>query len=131
MSGHPITVLKLWLIISLNTYQTQEVCKILINVFVVCHLTNIFSIYFSNKYKLLYFYFLAFYLGTARVIRSDGGTENVIIASLQRYFRSNHRDAMAGYKSFLPGKSTANQVINILLFGVQLADFFESAKLSS
>ena len=49
--------------------------------------------------------------GIPRVIRSDCGTENVYIAAIQRYLRRNGHDGMAGVKSFLYGKSTANQRI--------------------
>ena len=38
--------------------------------------------------------------GTPRIIRADGGTENVNIAALQRFFRCNGTGAMAGEKSF-------------------------------
>lgn len=49
--------------------------------------------------------------GTARVVRADRGTENVNIAAIQRFFRLNDNDSMAGQKSFLYGRSTANQRI--------------------
>ena len=49
--------------------------------------------------------------GTPRVMRADGGTENVNVAALQRFFRRNGNDAMAGEKSFLYGKSVTNQRI--------------------
>lgn len=49
--------------------------------------------------------------GTARVIRADGGTENVYVAALQRFFRRDGNDSMAGDKSFLYGRSTSNQRI--------------------
>lgn len=51
--------------------------------------------------------------GTPRVIRADGGTENVDVAALQRFFRHNGNDAMAGEKSFLYGKSVTNQRIEV------------------
>lgn len=54
---------------------------------------------------------LCFYVvGTARVIRADRGTENLNIAALQRFYRLHDRDSMAALKSFLYGRSTANQV---------------------
>ena len=49
--------------------------------------------------------------GTPRIIRADGGTENVNIAALQRFFRRNGTDAIAGEKRFLYGKSVTNQRI--------------------
>ena len=49
--------------------------------------------------------------GTARVIRADCGTENVRIAAIQRFFRSQHDDEMAGVASFMYGKSVSNQRI--------------------
>ena len=49
--------------------------------------------------------------GTPRIIRADGGTENVNVAALQRFFRRNGTDAMAGKKRFLYGKSVTNQPI--------------------
>ena len=49
-------------------------------------------------------------IGTAKVVRADRGTENVNIAAMQRFFRINDNDSMAGQKSFLYGRSTANQV---------------------
>jgi len=42
---------------------------------------------------------------TARIIRADKGTENGIVARIQRFF---HEDDES---SFLYGKSTANQII--------------------
>ena len=45
------------------------------------------------------------------IIRSDKGTENNYIESLQIALRSKHKDKWAGEKSFIRGKSTANQRI--------------------
>ena len=39
--------------------------------------------------------------GTPRMIRADCGTENVCVAALQRFFRRDGNDTMAGDKSFL------------------------------
>lgn len=44
-------------------------------------------------------------------MRSDKGSENVIVESLQQCLRYEHGDDFAGEKSFLTGKSTANQRI--------------------
>ena len=52
--------------------------------------------------------------GVPRVVRSDAGTENCIIKDLQILFRSHHRDAMQGEKSFQTGTSTSNQRIEML-----------------
>ena len=49
--------------------------------------------------------------GTASVIRGDMGTENVIIAAIQRYLRHEDGDSWSGEKSFLYGRSVANQRI--------------------
>lgn len=45
------------------------------------------------------------------IVRSDKGTENCYIESLQVALRSNHQDKWSGSKSFVIGKSTANQRI--------------------
>ena len=49
--------------------------------------------------------------GTACVIRGDMGTENVRIAAIQRYLRDDAGDSWSGEKSFLYGRSVANQRI--------------------
>ena len=49
-------------------------------------------------------------LGTARIVRAGPGTENVKVEVLQKFFRANGRDSFSGDKSFMYGKSTANQV---------------------
>ncbi len=49
--------------------------------------------------------------GTASIIRADRGTENVNVAAIQRYFRRLPVDEFSGEKSFLFGRSTANQRI--------------------
>ena len=51
--------------------------------------------------------------GLPRVVRGDCGTENIHIAAVQRFMRRNHGDSMAGKKSFLYGKSVANQRIEV------------------
>lgn len=59
-----------------------------------------------------------FYLDTVashglvpRIVHADRGTENSKISFLQPYLRNSHNDSMAGLKSFMYGKSTANQCI--------------------
>ena len=49
--------------------------------------------------------------GTARAVRADCGTENVNVAAIQRFLRSQHNDDMAGVASFMYGKSVSNQRI--------------------
>lgn len=49
--------------------------------------------------------------GVPRVVRGDCGTENIHIAAGQRFLRRDGLDSMAGEKSFLYGKSVANQRI--------------------
>ena len=48
---------------------------------------------------------------TARLIRTDRGSENVNICGIQRFFRRLHPDSFAHRKSFQYGTSTANQRI--------------------
>jgi len=40
----------------------------------------------------------------------DAGTENGVMANMQKAFRWNHEDGMAGEKSVLIGTSPSNQV---------------------
>ena len=47
--------------------------------------------------------------GVPRLIRTDQGTENTWIATLQKFFRRNDEDGLAGNKSIIQWKSTANQ----------------------
>ena len=47
--------------------------------------------------------------GTSRVIRADRGTENGNIAVTQQFFRRLARDDFGAEKSFMYGRSTANQ----------------------
>lgn len=49
--------------------------------------------------------------GTACRIRGDCGTENCNIANIQRFLRRNDADYFANEKSFMYGKSVANQRI--------------------
>ncbi|KAH3731109.1 hypothetical protein DPMN_057114 [Dreissena polymorpha] len=46
-----------------------------------------------------------------RILRADNGRENSKLSFLQPLFRYNSTDSMAGIKSFISGKSTANQRI--------------------
>ena len=49
--------------------------------------------------------------GTLRIIRADRGTENGHVCAIQRFFRRTTGDAFEGEKSFMYGRSTANQRI--------------------
>ncbi|XP_022780830.1 uncharacterized protein LOC111322059, partial [Stylophora pistillata] len=49
--------------------------------------------------------------GTARIVGGDRGSENRNLAAIQRFFRRSINDDFAGDKSFMYGKSTANQRI--------------------
>ena len=49
--------------------------------------------------------------GAARIVRADCGTENVYVAAIQRFFRSQHSDDLAGMTSFMYGRSVSNQQI--------------------
>ena len=55
--------------------------------------------------------------GLPQVVRGDCGTENIHIAAVEQFSgsRRNHGDSMAWEKSFLYGKSVANQRIEALL----------------
>lgn len=48
--------------------------------------------------------------GCPSVVRADRGTENANVATMQRFFRRNDGDCFSGDKSFMYGRSTANQV---------------------
>lgn len=45
------------------------------------------------------------------LVRCDRGTENIHIEKLQKFWRRNSNDELAGMNSFIYGKSTANQRI--------------------
>ena len=45
------------------------------------------------------------------VIRSDKGSENVLIESLQIGLRTNHEHKFSGEKSYIKGRSVRNQRI--------------------
>jgi len=49
--------------------------------------------------------------GCPRILRADMGTENSTIRDMQRYLRRSDDDPLAGERSFIYGKSTANQRI--------------------
>lgn len=45
------------------------------------------------------------------MLRSDKGSKNVLIGSLQVCLRKNHADKLSGDKSYITGKSVRNQRI--------------------
>ena len=47
-----------------------------------------------------------------RTIRDDRGSENVVVAGMQWYFRGKLQDSMFGHSRFLSGSSTRNQGID-------------------
>ena len=49
--------------------------------------------------------------GVPRTVRGNRGTENVNVAAMQRFFRKEGTDSMAGEKSFLYWRSVFNQRI--------------------
>lgn len=49
--------------------------------------------------------------GFPRLIRTDMGTENIVVRDIQLYLRRNGQDDRAGPQSFITGASTANQRI--------------------
>lgn len=49
--------------------------------------------------------------GYPRLLRTDMGTENVVLRDIQQYLRQNDEDDRAGERSFITGASTANQRI--------------------
>lgn len=60
-------------------------------------------------------YYVPFFLlpGCPSVVRADRGTENANVARMQRFFRRNGDDCFFGEKSFMYGRSTANQVFGL------------------
>jgi len=46
-------------------------------------------------------------------VRADDGTENTFVQQMQIFLRSEHNDRYAGHQSYLRGKSTANQRIEM------------------
>ena len=49
--------------------------------------------------------------GAPLICRGDAGTENGMVAAMQRFFRRDGNDAFSGEKSFLYGRSVSNQRI--------------------
>ncbi|XP_035985476.1 uncharacterized protein LOC118558974 [Fundulus heteroclitus] len=68
----------------------------------------------NNDPKLISSYFLKTVSGVngcPERIRADRGTENSSVEQMQIFLRRNHTDNFAGEKSFIYGRSTANQRI--------------------
>ena len=61
------------------------------------------------EYSLLLF--LLDGIGVPRCVRMDCGTENTLIEDIQKAFRWEHTDDMAGENSVIKGSSHANQVL--------------------
>ena len=76
----------LWLNLLKSNKDPKEVCNLFVN-------------------------YLTVIKGVPRKIVADRGTESVFIAGSQRFLRRSHEDDLAGYLSFLFGKSIANQRI--------------------
>ena len=49
--------------------------------------------------------------GCPRIVRTDLGTENVVIRDIQTFLRQDDTDDRAGEKSYISGSSTTNQRI--------------------
>ena len=49
--------------------------------------------------------------GCSRLVRTDLGTENVVVRDIQRYLRRDDVDDRAAERSYITGPSTANQRI--------------------
>uniref|UniRef100_K1QD53 Uncharacterized protein n=1 Tax=Magallana gigas TaxID=29159 RepID=K1QD53_MAGGI len=72
----------------------------------------------NNNPKVVASYFLDYVeeiAGVPRCIRIDAGTENGHIEDMQKAFRWNDDDAMAGDKSVIIGSSTSNQEVDVRL----------------
>jgi hypothetical protein len=46
-----------------------------------------------------------------KILRADRGTENSLLSGIQPTLRDKHNDSFSGSKSFMYGRSTANQRI--------------------
>lgn len=68
----------------------------------------------NNKPQVIAYYYLCAikeHNSLPAIVRSDRGTENTLIESMQKILRHDHEDAAAKEYSFLKGKSTANERI--------------------
>ena len=68
----------------------------------------------NNDPKVIGAYFLntiSSLSNVPRLVRADRGSENIILGGMQRFFRRNHVDSLAGWNSFRYGTSTSNQRI--------------------
>lgn len=62
---------------------------------------------------------ISYVLGCPTILRSDYGTENVNLATIQIAFRMDGNDSFKGQKSFMYGPSTSNIVsLALLVVGV-------------
>ena len=65
-----------------------------------------------NNPKVIAYYFVNCVVDlqlAPRLIRTDSGSENVVVAGIQRYFRKYGEDDISGINSFKFGPSTRNQ----------------------
>lgn len=53
---------------------------------------------------------LHMFTGVPRCLRMDAGTENTLTEDIQKAFRYDHNDDMAGSRSVIKGSSHSNQV---------------------
>ncbi|XP_069136836.1 uncharacterized protein [Argopecten irradians] len=85
----------------------------------------------NNNPKYIAYFYLAYLKSTKKlptVIRSDRGTENVLVRDLQICLRMHHRDHYRGVNSFLVGRSSGNQRIERLWGTLRLSftDFWKA-----
>ena len=72
-------------------------------------------------------YYCHVYVGVPRLIRTDCGTDNTVIAVLQPFLRRHGTGEFSGEGSFQYGKSTSNQVIMRLQYVHQISISFVHA----
>ena len=67
----------------------------------------------NDPYIISYFYVncISNLKCVLRTIKDDRGSENVVVAGMQRYFRGEHQDSMSGHSNFLFGSPTNDQRI--------------------
>lgn len=71
----------------------------------------------TNNTKLVGGYFVKAVTtldGCPSIVRADNATENGHVCAIQQFMRRNNADEFSGQKSFLYGRSTANQRIEFL-----------------
>ena len=70
----------------------------------------------NNPYVIsrLYFDYISEQTRLPKIVRSDAGNENVVVADIHRVLRSFHDDSFSGENSYMIGRSAANQRIEML-----------------